>query len=263
LIDAVLGGDAELLKWLDGREVSLGKQGKRTIHTAQATSQEFEMSWGQRVLHFLANPNIATLLMTLGMLCVYLELTTPGAIVPGVVGAIAIVVAFMSFQMLPIRAGGLILLVLGMGLLLAEPFVTSNGVFALGGVISFVLGALWVLDPHETTLRVSPAIWIPAALALGGGAGTVAYFVMRSRRAPPVDALAGLKGYEGRIEWVGEGALSGKVLLRGETWEFESHEPVRVGDRVTVSSVHGMKVKVRVAHAGSKGPHAGQASEKI
>ena len=252
LVEIIASSRAELMHKMDGHAIDFKKGGTRVIRSDGAQIVDFEMSLGQKLLNFFANPNVATLLMSLGMICVYLELSSPGAVVPGTVGAIALIVAFMSFQMLPIRSGGLLLLVLGVGLLLAEPFVIAHGAMALSGTAAFVMGLLWVMDPNQTDLRVSPLIWIPATIVMAIGAGAIAYFAAKSRKQSARareeiggGAQAGLAGYRGTVERIEEDAKHGIIKIRGESWDFECALAVKVGDWVQVESVKGLRVTVK------------------
>jgi len=255
MVEVIASSRAELLQKIDGRMIEVSKDNRRVIRVEGATVKTINMTWGQKILHLLANPNIATLLMALGVLCIYIEITTPGITIPGILGGIAILVAFISFQMLPIRTGGFLLLILGVGFLIAEAFVVSHGALAVGGIISFVLGVIWVLDPAETDLKISPAVWVPAALALGGGAAVIAFAAAKLKEQAK-KALAqiggggysGLAGYQGRVESVIEGGLEGKALIRGEVWDFEASTPLSVGDLVEVEKVIGFRLVVKVVH---------------
>lgn len=256
MIEVVALNREELLQKLDGRRVVLHKNEERLLHLQNVQIRNIEMTWGQKLLHWIANPNIATLLMTLGMLCIYVEITTPGITVAGILGGIMLLVAFMAFQMLPIRTGGFLLLLLGIGLLIAEPFVTAHGAFAAGGVLAFVLGVLWVMDPTESDLRVSPAIWIPSTIVLGGGAALIATVAIRLRsRVKQVlkeiggGGGAGLSGYTGTVAEVDSDGLGGKALFRGELWNFKCKGPLKVGEKVVIEQVDGMRVQVKPVHS--------------
>lgn len=261
VVELVVATRDELLMALEGRTMKLASASsgvgaaaapEKIVRTAGAEVRTSEMTWGQKLLHFLANPNIATLLMTIGMLCIYVEITTPGITIPGVLGVIFILVAFMAYQMMPIRMGGLLLLVLGAGMLIAEAFATTHGALALGGTVAFILGSIWVMDPEESSLRVSPSVWIPAALGLGGGAMLIAVAAARGRRLVSETlarigggAASGLSGYQGHVESVIEDGRKGKALFRGELWDFECERPLKVGDWVEVERVVGMRAYVK------------------
>lgn len=252
LIELEVGDVDQLLSKLDGRSVTTAS-GKRTIHTQGAIRELFEMSFGQRMLHLLANPNVTAILFSLGVLLIYLEFSTPGATFPGIGGAICLLIALMGTQLLPIRVGALLLLALGVGLLIAELFIGSFGVLGLGGILSFVLGLVWLVDPSASSWGVSPAVWAPIAIVMAACMATVSWAVVRSRRmdrgklyALGAAGLGGLAGYPGVVESVGEGGRNGKARIRGELWDFQSDEPVKIGDRVEVVSIgEGMLARVR------------------
>ncbi len=255
LVEIIAANRDEALQKLDGREITVGSGKdavKKTLKTAGASVYQAEMSLGQKILHTIANPNIATLLMTLGVLCLYIEITTPGITIAGVLGGIALVTGMIAFQMLPIRAGGFLLLLAGVVMLLVEPFVVSHGALAAGGTLGFILGILWMFDPNVTSLTVSRAIWIPAAIVLGGGALLIGVMAARLHRLVQKTlaqvgggAAFGLSGYVGRVESVTTDGLGGKALFRGETWDIRSETPLERGAKVEVLKVEGMRATVK------------------
>jgi membrane-bound serine protease (ClpP class) len=189
--------------------------------------------------------------MTLAMLLIYIELSAPGVSIPGVLGMICLVLAFMSFQALPIRAGGVALLALGIVLVAAEFFVTTKGILAAGGVLSVALGLLWVFDPAATSITVSTTVYVPIVLGLGGGVAALAFAAAKTQRLSR-EALArigggsaaGLSGYTGHVESVDPSGTTGKAVIRGEVWDFESQKPVQKGDSVKVQKVDGFRAVV-------------------
>jgi membrane-bound serine protease (ClpP class) len=226
-----------------------GEQAKLT--TANATVSEFEMTTGQTLLNLLSNPNIAGILMTLAMILIYVELSHPGIQVAGILGLLCLVVAFMSFQTLPIRTGGIALLVLGALGLVGEVFSTTHGALAAGGTLSFVLGLIWVIDPNQIRSGISPAVYVPAGIALGGLALVIGWFASRvrdttrlAREAMKGGAAAGLAGYAGQVLST-ESSTRGMVSIRGEIWSFVAESDVRVGDPVEVVRIEGLKAVVR------------------
>lgn len=249
LIELVAADRADLLKQIDGRELTVKSgDGKPVVKKLKISGViETEMSLGQKLLHFLANPNVAALLMSIGVMLIYAEISTAGVGIAGALGAICLIVAFMTFQTLPIRAGGLVLIILGILFMVAEAFVTTKGALALGGALSFGLGMIWIFDPAQTHLRVSPAVWIPILLAMGGGAVGVGWLasklkrdVERARAEIGGGADSGLAGYPATVESVSADGRSGKASIRGETWDFRSDQPCKVGQNATVSGVRGM-----------------------
>lgn len=249
-IEVLARDRAELFTKLDGREVKIDGRGK-TIRTEGAVVRQSEMTTGQTLLHYLANPNIAAILMGLGMLLIYIEISNPGLTVAGVLGGVCLLTAFIAFQVLPIRVGGLVLLLLGMGLMIAEPFVGSGGILAGGGLLMFVLGLLWVLDPSETDLRIEPEVWVPLTVGMAAGVAVVAWAAARMRTLQKEAlgriggaSVAGLQGYRGKVDEVANDGLSGSVSFRGEYWNFLSDVPVKTGDWVEATKVDGLRVRV-------------------
>ncbi len=255
-IELIAPTRTDLIQALDGRQVKLGGVGGtgETVQLATRGAEvvELEMTLGQKILHLLANPNIATILMTVGMLLIYVEVSNPGITIAGALGIVCVLIALISFQLLPIRTGGLVLLILGAGLVIAEPFVPTSGALAFAGTLAFVLGLIWILDPAGSDLRISPAIWIPSALAFGGGALLIGWGAARSLRLVRQtreriggEGKAGLEGYEARIESVDPSGKTGMALIRGELWMFDSNEPFQAGEKADVEQVHGMRVSLR------------------
>ncbi|MBS1961756.1 MAG: nodulation protein NfeD [Bdellovibrionales bacterium] len=248
----------DLLRKLDGRTVKFGAGGSDAkIATANATVEEFGMTVGQKLLNRISDPNIAAILMTLAMLLIYFELSHPGIQVAGILGLVCLVVAFMSFQTLPIRTGGIVLIVLGALGLFGEVFATSHGALAAGGTLAFVLGLVWVVDPDQIRMGVSPAVYVPAGIAMGGLALLIAWFASRTAETAAAaraemkgGAAAGLAGYAGTVE-LAESAgdrSTGKVSIRGETWDFvaEGAPSLRAGDAVEVVRIEGLKAIVKL-----------------
>jgi len=160
----------------------------------------------------------------------------------------------MSLQVLPIQAGGIALLILGVVLMFAEPFVMTGGILAGGGVVAFVLGLLWFLDPTQTDLRVSTEVWIPLSVGLATLVAFVGFAAARTARLSKEtlkkiggSSMSGLSGYQGTVEQVGVNGKKGKVMLRGELWDFESKNSLSNGDLVQVKRVVGLKIIVAPA----------------
>jgi membrane-bound serine protease (ClpP class) len=232
-----------LLVSLNGRE-SLGKK----MSTEGALIVKNEMSFGQKILHLLSNPNIAAILMTLAMLLIYVEIQSPGIQIAGILGVVFLIVGFMCFQTLPIRVGALALMGVGLVAMILEVVASAHGVLALGGVVSFILGMIWVVDSKQIAIGVSPQVWVPAAIALGSGSIAIGWFATRVKKQAREalvrmggGGLSGLEGYVGVVE------NSGKILIRGELWDFdcESNEKVLAADHVEVTGLNGFKVRVK------------------
>jgi membrane-bound serine protease (ClpP class) len=257
LIDLLAADRVDLLTKLQGRTVASGNNFKRVLETKGAETRTFEMRSGQKLLHLLANPNIAAMLMAFAVLCIYVELTVSGVIIPGILGIISLIVAFISFQLVPIRTGGLILILLGVGMLIAEAFIVSHGALAAGGILSFLLGMLWVVDPAATDMRISAAVIVPIVVVLGAGVSVIAIAAARLKKSAEKalreikgGGAFGLMGYPGIVESLNADGLSGKVQIRGELWDFRAAVPVKTGDSVEVIEMAGMVAVVRPVSGG-------------
>ncbi len=240
---------------VDGREVKVEESHKVVkLRTRGARIQAHEMSLGQRLLHFLADPNVATLLMSLGGLLIYVEVANPGITIAGVLGGICLITGFMSFQLLPIRTGGLLLFVLGVVMLIIEAITPAHGALAVGGILSLVLGILWVMDPAGGTLHIDPSVWIPVVASLAGLVAIMTLAAARTRRlleqtlrTMKGGAQSGLQGYVGEVEWVDPADRSvGRILIRGEVWTARCDSgALRTGEKVEVVAVDGLTVRVK------------------
>lgn len=256
LVDVLADSFPDLLRKVNGRQVKL-KDGKtKILATIDARVESFEMTFGQRVLNLLSNPNIAAILATVGLVLIYFEVNNPGIQVSGILGMICLVVSFMSFQTLPIRTGGLVLLVVGAFGLIAEVFATTHGILGAAGVLSFFLGMIWVIDADQLRMGVSPLVYVPAAVFLGSMALLVGWFASRTKTASKVElermkggGQSGLSGYTGVVQVIASSEagvdVSGKVFIRGELWDFLCDDSVRVGDSVEVIRSEGLKVYVK------------------
>jgi membrane-bound serine protease (ClpP class) len=250
LIEVISSSREDLLLGLHGRVVQINDR-EQTLATQGARIVEVEMTWGQKVLHTIAHPNIAAILMTVGMLLIYVEISNPGLTIAGIMGVITLLLGFMAFQALPIRTGGAILLFLGMLLMILEPFIITGGVLAGGGVVAFLLGLLWVIDPAGTDLQISWTVWIPLAILLSTAATIITVAAYRMRRLSKETwerlgggAFSGLSGYRGKVVSLGADGKTGKVSFRGEVWDFESEEILSEGDWVKVEAMVGFRAKV-------------------
>lgn len=253
LVDLIAESRVDLMNQLEGREIQL-KSGLVKLHTSAVVFKEKKMNLGQWLLHLLANPNIAAVLMTLGMLLIYLEVATPGITIAGVLGIVCLVIAFMSFQVLPIHTGGVALLILGILLMGAEPFVPSGGALGVGGAVSFILGMIWMIDPEKSNVSVSPYVFVPAGLALGSIVLLLGYTLsMTKKKSKEVSAriggagIGGLSGFQGHVEWLDETGKVGKAQIRGEVWDIVSQEILSVGDAIEPLALEGFRVVVKKA----------------
>jgi membrane-bound serine protease (ClpP class) len=242
IVDFAADSQAELLRKSDGRMMRRGAD-STVIAVAGARVDRMELSLRQRVLGRLVDPNIAYLLLMLGFYGILFELQNPGAILPGVAGAIFLVLAFLSLSALPVNAAGLALLVLGVGFLVAEIKVHSHGVLAVGGALALAVGGLILFD--DQVVRVA----VPLVLAVT--AMTTAFillvvgFALRARRAPRVTGAQAMIGRRATV--VDALRPRGRVRLDGEVWNAEAARQVEVGAEVVVIGVEGLTLRVRPA----------------
>ncbi|MFO0699278.1 MAG: nodulation protein NfeD [Nitrospira sp.] len=245
IIDIVAENMPALLKQLNGRKVSL-PNGSFTLSTDAATLHEFPMGTRLELLKILSDPNIAYLLMSIGTIGIMAELYSPGAILPGIIGAISLILAFYSLQSLPVNYAGALLVILGVVFLLLEISVTSYGVLALGGLAAMTLGGLLLIKSEAPYLQVSLSFLLPTVLTLGGLIGFVVWTAVKSGRGKPVTGVEGMIGSIG----IAKTDLNprGQISLQGEIWDAISQHPIRQGETAEVVSVEGLTVTVAPPH---------------
>ncbi len=241
VIDLIADDIPDLLRQLDGRKVMVGANDV-VLATQGMTLIEIETDWRTELLSLLTNPNVAYLLMLIGIYGLLLEGYNPGAILPGVVGAICLLLALFAFQVLSVNYAGLALIALGVILIVAESFVPAFGSLGLGGIVAFVIGSVMLLDREVPGFAVA---WqMIAAMALSGALVLVAIvsFAVRARRRPVVSGIEALSG--ATAEAVEAFEREGLVRVHGEIWKAHSSTPVHLGQRLRVRRVDGLLVYV-------------------
>ncbi len=242
VIDLVAPDIPTLLKSVNGKTADLAV-GKRTLQTADAEVKEIKMGFRFKFLYTISNPNIAYILMILGFYGLYFELSNPGAIFPGIAGAICLILAFYSLQTLPINYAGLLLILLGVGLFIAEAFITSHGLLGVGGAIAMAIGSVMLVESASPYLRISWSVIIPV-VALSALLFIITVgLAVRVHREKVDTGKEGMIGLEGEAKT--EVHASGQVFVRGEYWNAWSSELIQKGDRVRVEAVEGLKLKVK------------------
>jgi membrane-bound serine protease (ClpP class) len=243
LVDLIAPDVRSLLDAIDGREVRASSEQPVVLATRDAEITEIEMSKVQRLLSAIAHPNIAYILMTLGGLGLYFELSNPGAVLPGVIGGISLILAFFALSVLPVNYAGIALIVLAMIFFIAEIKVTSYGLLTVAGVGSLVLGSLMLFKSADPAIRVSLDVIFFVVAATVVVVVSLVLMVVRVHRSQV------RTGVEGLIHEVGsaQSALEprGKVFVHGELWDAVADESVVAGDRVEVVEVKGMTLRVR------------------
>jgi len=242
VIDIVAKDVDDLLRQADGKKVEV-EDHEVVLSLKGARVERFEMGLKQKVINTLSDPNIAYLLMMAGILGLYMEFSHPGVIFPGVAGIIALLLAFTSFQVLPINYAGLLLIVLGISLLIGEAFVPSFGVLGIGGAISLALGSLLLFDTQSSDLAVDRSIVFAAVGTLSAFMLLVGYLVFKSQKRKPSLGLEGLIGETGEVKSVLN--PTGRIFVHGEDWSAKGDEEIGVGERVEVVGFDGMCLKVR------------------
>ena len=241
VIDMIANSQADLFRQLDGQTVNvLGTD--KVLNTTGLIVKEIVPDWRNKLLQVISNPNIAYILMLVGIYGLIFEFSNPGAILPGTVGAICLLLAMFSFQILPINYAGLALILLGIALMTGEAFVPSFGVLGLGGVIAFIVGSIILID---TDL---PGYGINMGLIAGFTLSTVAFFILalglvfKARRNPIVSGIEEMMGME--CEAIEPFSKQGRVRVHSEIWTARSTMPIKKGQKLRVKAIHGLILDV-------------------
>ena len=242
VVDFITPDLQSLLTKIDGRIVKFDGV-TRTLHTKGVQPKPIEMSWRDRLLDIISNPTIAYILLMLGIYGIFFELSSPGAILPGVVGGIFLILAFYALQMLPVNYAGLALILFAIILFIAEIKVVSHGLLAVGGVISLFLGSMMLFQSPVEYMRVSLSVIIPAVMV------SAAFFIFAVTKTIHARLRKPTTGMEGLVGEVGIAstpiALEGKVSIHGEFWNVISDQNIEKGEKVHVIGVDNLKLKVK------------------
>ena len=242
VIDIVASDMADLLGQLQGREVTIMGE-KVTLDTTGIQLVPIEPDWRSRLLSVITDPNVAYVLMLIGIYGLFFEFANPGYVLPGVAGAISLVLALYAFQILPVNYAGLALLALGIMFMLAEVFVPSFGALGFGGVIAFVIGSIILFDEGGTGYAVSLPLILSLSVISAGFFLFVVGAAIKARNRPVVS------GQEEMLHSTGKAIESfsgtGRIRVHGEIWQAQSAVPLRRGDRVRVVGVDGLVLKVQ------------------
>lgn len=242
VVDVVAEDLPALLKQLEGRSVNL-PSGPVVLKTAAASVREFPMGLRLEWLKAISDPNIAYLLMTIGTIGIIAELYSPGAILPGIVGAISLILAFYSFQSLPVNYAGVLLFLLGIVFFLLEASVTSYGLLAIGGVVSMLIGSVMLIKTDVEFFRISWLVILPVVTLAAVFALLIVGMGVKAMRKPPVTGREEMVGLVG----IAKTALApqGQLAVHGELWEAVSEQPLRPGDEAEVTGVEGLRLRVK------------------
>jgi membrane-bound serine protease (ClpP class) len=245
LIDLIATDLDELLDQLDGWKVTRWDGSVVVLRTTNAIIERVEMNWRQQLLSAVAHPQVAVLLFSLGTLGLTIELWNPGGIFPGIVGALSLLLAFFAFQILPINYVGLLLILFGLILLVAEMLTTTYGLLAAGGIISMVLGSLMLVDSALPEFQLGWPFILSLMFALGLIVSLLARLGVRAQLVRPVTGRSGMIEQLGRaMEPIVAGG-AGMVSTHGELWSATSDEDIREGDAVRIVAIDGMQLTVK------------------
>ncbi|MCC7159080.1 MAG: nodulation protein NfeD [Ignavibacteria bacterium] len=246
VIDLIAADMNDLMHKIDGKEVETST-GKKILNTKNFNIVNFEESWFQKFLGIISDPNIAYILMMIGMWGIILEFYHPGAILPGVVGAICILLGLYGLHTLPINYAGAGLILLAIILFIAEIKITSYGLLTVAGVISMLIGSMMLIDsgsPLESTVRISMSVIITTVIIIAGLFALLAWLVIRTYRRKAMTGVSGMIGEIGEV-FIDIVNGTGTVKILGEIWKAQSSENISKGKKVKVLDVKDLTIIVQ------------------
>jgi membrane-bound serine protease (ClpP class) len=249
VIDIVATGMADLLKQVDGRQVTVQGQ-QRTLNTAGSVVDQLVPDWRSRFLSVITNPNVAYILMLIGIYGLMLEFSNPGAIVPGTIGAISLLLALYAFQLLPINYAGMGLILLGVALMVGEAFQPSFGVLGIGGLTAFVIGSIILMDTEAPGFGIDISVIVTFTIISALVFIVVIGMAIKARRRPVVSGMEQLVGADAVV--LADFDREGRVSIHSETWTALSSAPVRKGQQVKVSGIQGLTLLVEPSGKSTK-----------
>lgn len=249
VVDVIAYDLTDLMKKVDGREIRLDEEHSVVLHTAGRPLINQEMSFRQNFMSILANPNLVYFLLIVGLIGLYIEMSNPGLILPGVMGGISLLLALIAMQTLPISYGAVGLLLLGVALLVTEAFVPSFGVLGIGGLASILIGSLFLLDESLTDLRVSRPMVFAAVAAVGVVTLLIGRLLVKSLRMQPQSFQASIVGRSAEVRVAIAPGRPGKVFFNGELWIAAADSEIAAGESVVVLAAEGLRLRVSRAEA--------------
>jgi membrane-bound serine protease (ClpP class) len=242
VIDVMADDVPDLLRKIDGRTATVAGK-PRQMATAGLEVVAIPPDWRTQLLGFVTNPNVAFILMLIGIYGLILEFFSPGAVAPGLVGAISLLVALYALALLPINYAGAALVLLGIALMVAEAHIGAFGAIGIGGIAAFVIGALMMFPSRTPGFALSDAVLIGAAIGSAALLLLVLTALLRSRRRPVVTGNEALIGADGEaVSWQGD---EGRVRVRGEIWRARADAPLAIGSSVKIIKRDGLVLLVR------------------
>ncbi len=241
VIDAMAEDLDELLEKLDGRKITI-RDAELTLETGGWTVETVEPDWRSKLLAVITNPNVAYILMLLGIYGLFFELYNPGALVPGIVGAISLVLALYAFHVLPVNYAGVALILIGVALIVTELFLPSFGVIGIGGVVAFIIGSIILMDTDVEGFEVSMPLVITVAVAAAALFSSTVLLAVRQRSRPVVSGREEMIG--ATAEALDSFSQTGQVRAHGEIWSARASEPVVEGQRLRIRKIDGLILEV-------------------
>jgi membrane-bound serine protease (ClpP class) len=243
LIDVIAVDVPDLLKLLDGREITRFDGTKVTLKLAGEKTVDVRMDWRQAILSAIARPEVLFLLLLGALAGLGAEISHPGLVFPGVLGALCLILFLFATQIIPVNGAGVLLVLLAVALFVAEVKVHSFGLLTIGGLVAMILGAMMLVDSSLPELRVDVWRLVPVILAFAAFVGLLVRLVVQSQRRKARTGAEGLVGLRGRAE--GDLEPEGWVIVQGERWRATARERVARGEAVEVESVEGLQLRVR------------------
>jgi membrane-bound serine protease (ClpP class) len=243
VIEVIASDVPEMLNAIDGRSVTT-TAGETRLKTKELRVVELKPGWKMRVMSVITDPNVAFILLLLGVYGILFEFMSPGAVAPGVVGGISLIVALTALSVLPVNYGGLALLLLGIALMVLEASAPTFGVLGLGGIVAFVVGALFLFEPDEGDFQLT-VVWpviIGAAVVSTAFLVGILGFALRARRRPVRTGAEEMIGSTGEVENWADG--KGNIRVHGEVWAAHSRESLTIGQKVRVVGLSGLTLTI-------------------
>ncbi|HBJ46729.1 MAG TPA: hypothetical protein DDY69_05275 [Deltaproteobacteria bacterium] len=242
MIDLIAAHVPDLLAQLDGREVQLIHE-KHVLHTSGLTVKRIEPDWRNELLSLITNPNVAYVLMLIGIYGLIFEFATPGTLLPGIVGAVSLVLSLYAFQVLPISYAGLALMLFGLALLIAEAFAPSFGVLGIGGGLAFIIGSIFLMDTDAPGYGLSPVLVGVLGVANLAFFAFVLGAVFQARKRPVVSGAQTMVGSKAVALEAFE--VEGQVRTKGEIWQARSPVPVEAEQALKITGTDGLVLLVK------------------
>ncbi|MCX7723657.1 MAG: nodulation protein NfeD [Thermodesulfovibrio sp.] len=243
VIDLIADNLETLIKDLHGMKVKT-LRGEVTLNTKTAKINKIEMNFREKFLNFISDPNIAYILLMIGIYGIIFELSNPGAILPGVIGAISLILAFYSLQTLPLNYAAVGLILLGVILFILELKFTSYGLLTLGGIVCFILGSIMLFDTANPLFKLSLSVIIPVTVVTALFFGVLLRLAYKAHKRKPVTGVEELIGLQG-VAKTDIDSQRGMVMVHGELWQAVSDEEIKKDEEIIVEEVRGLTLKVR------------------